>query len=61
MKVELKGNDLVITIPANLTDPSPSASGKSLVVASTQGNVTLPDVQVKGKNLTIGLNAYIKA
>lgn len=61
MKAEIKGNNLVITIPCNIDNPSLSASGKSLVVASTQGNITLPDLQIKGKNLTIGLNAYIKA
>lgn len=57
MKVEIKGKDLVITIPMNAT-PKPSASGKSLVVASTSGNVQT-DLKVGGKNVTIGLNAYI--
>lgn len=57
MKAEIKGKDLVITIPMN-AEPKPSASGKSLVVASTSGNVQT-DLKVKGKNVTIGLNAYI--
>jgi len=61
MKAEIKGNNLVITIPCETNNLRPSASGKTLIVASSQGNVTLPDVQVQGKNLTIGLNAYIKA
>lgn len=57
MKVEIKGKDLVITIPMN-AEPTESKSGKSLVVASTNGNATT-DVKVKGKSLVIGLNAYI--
>lgn len=57
MKVELKGKELVITIPINET-PSPSASGKSLVVATSGGNKQT-EVKVKGKFVTVGLNAYI--
>ena len=38
---------------------APSASGKTLVVASTRGNA-VTDVLVDGKPVTIGLNAYIK-
>lgn len=34
-----------------------SKSGKSVVVASSQGNVTIPTT--KG-NVTIGVNAYVK-
>lgn len=58
MKVEIKGKDLVITIPID-HDPKASASGKTLVVASSRGNKET-DVKVNGKNVTIGLNAYIK-
>ena len=36
MKAEIVGKNLVITVP--LTDPTPSASGKTLVVASSHGN-----------------------
>lgn len=57
MKVEVKGENLVITIPI-INPPSPSASGKTLVVASTRGN-TKTSVLVAGKPVTIGLNAYI--
>jgi hypothetical protein len=39
--------------------PTPSASGKTLVVASTRGNA-VTDVLVDGNPVTIGLNAYIK-
>lgn len=58
MKAEIIDGNLVITIPANTSKPSPSASGKTLIVATTSGNVKTT-VLVSGKPLTIGLNAYI--
>lgn len=57
MTAEIKGGNLIITLPVN-PKPAPSASGKSLVVASTKGN-TVTGVMVDGKPLTIGVNAYI--
>ncbi len=54
----IKGRQLIIT--ADLGEPTESGSGKSLVVASTHGNATFPDVKIAGKPLTVGLNAYIK-
>jgi hypothetical protein len=57
MKTEIINGNLVITIP--MQAPTPSASGKTLVVATTSGNKET-DVKVDGKNVTIGLNAYIK-
>lgn len=57
MNVEIKDNKLIIEI--DLEKPTPSSSGKTLVVASTRGNV-VTKVQVDGKPVTIGLNAYIK-
>lgn len=57
MTATIQGNDLVVTIPLN--SPRPSASGKTLVVATSGGNV-VTGAQVNGKNVTIGLNAYIK-
>ena len=57
MKVEIKDNKLLIEI--DLEKPTPSSSGKTLVVASTRGNV-VTDAKVDGKPVTIGLNAYIK-
>ena len=59
IKAEIIRGELVIKIPVS-DPPVPSASGKSLVVASTRGNITLTDVIVDGKPLTLGLNAYIK-
>ena len=57
MTVEIKGNRLCIEI--DLETPTPSSSGKTLVVASTRGN-TVTTAEVDGKPITIGLNAYIK-
>jgi hypothetical protein len=56
MKVEIKDGNLIVTIPTQT--PTPSASGKTLVVASTRGNVKT-GCMVAGKEVTIGLNAYI--
>ena len=57
MKVEIKDNKLFIEI--DLQKPTPSSSGKTLVVASTHGN-TVTTAMVDGKPVIIGLNAYIK-
>lgn len=57
MTVEIKGNKLCIEI--DLEAPTPSASGKTLVVASTRGN-TVTSAEVDGKPVIIGLNAYVK-
>lgn len=57
MKATIKDGKLIIEI--ELETPTPSASGKTLVVASTRGNVTTA-VTVNGKPVIIGLNAYIR-
>lgn len=57
MIASIKDNTLHIAIP--LQAPRPSSSGKTLVVATTGGNVTTT-ATVEGKPVTIGLNAYIK-
>ena len=49
-----------LTLVLDLQEPSPSASGKTLVIATTHGNVPT-DVQVMGKPVTVGVNAYIRA
>lgn len=58
MKFEIKGDNLVLTIPINQIDPPESKSGKTLVVASTRGNVHT-NLEVLGQPVTIGFNAYI--
>ena len=55
--VTIKDNRLVISIP--MQTPSPSASGKTLLVASTRGPFH-STVEVEGKAVTISVNAYIK-
>ena len=58
---ELKNGKLVITIDvtaASLKAAKPSATGKTLIVASSQGNK--PIEIGGGKSVTIGVNAYIK-
>jgi hypothetical protein len=59
MKAEIKGGNLILTLPLS-ESPAPSKSGKTLVVASTRGNQET-QVQVKGKNIVVGVNAYIYA
>ena len=46
---------LVVEAPVSLR---PSKSGKTTLVASSNGN-TKTDVEINGKPVTIGLNAYI--
>lgn len=58
MKARIENGVLIVELEIN-KQPVPSASGKTLVVASTRGNIST-DVMVEGKPLTIGLNAYIK-
>ncbi len=57
MTVKIEGGHLLVKIP--LKEPTASKSGKTLVVASTQGNVVCEGAKVNGKSVTIGLNAYI--
>ena len=57
MKVEVKDGKLLVEI--DLQEPTPSASGKTLVVATTHGNQTTT-VMYEGQPITIGLNAYIR-
>ena len=57
MKVEIIGNDLVITAPIRKV---PSKSGKSILVASSGGNKPTAAI-IDGKNIVVGLNCYIAA
>ena len=59
MQAEIdSNNNLVIRIP--LEKPTLSSTGKTLVVASSRGNVKTA-VLIDGKPVTVGLNAYISA
>ena len=48
-----------LVIEIDLEEPRPSASGKTLVVASTHGN-QVTAAQVNGQPVVVGLNAYIR-
>lgn len=57
MNAEIKGKNLVITLPFN-PKGTVSGSGKSNVHATTRGNKSLDVAGVPGGVLTIGINAY---
>ena len=57
MKVTIKDNILHIEIP--LHAPRPSSSGKTLTVASSNGNKPT-EATVNGQPVIVGVNAYIK-
>ena len=57
MKTTIKDNTLHIEIP--LHTPRPSASGKTLTVASSNGNQPT-EARVNGLPVVVGVNAYIK-
>jgi hypothetical protein len=48
---------LVIRVPLNPT-PTRSSSGKTLVVASSRGNKQT-ELEIEGKPVVVGVNAYI--
>jgi hypothetical protein len=58
LTVTREGEMLVIRIP--IAKATPSASGKTLVVASTRGNQKT-GLQIDGKDLYLGVNAYVYA
>lgn len=53
VKMEVKGNKLVVEIDLTAQGVK-SASGKSTVIASTKGNVSVPGAD----GLKIGVNCY---
>ena len=55
ISIEVKGDKAIITIDLSHRGGL-SSSGKSVIVASTGGNVPIP-----GTNVILGLNAYVKA
>lgn len=57
LSAKIVGQKLVVEILLNPV-PVTSMTGKSLVVASSHGN-KVTTAQVNGKNVVIGLNAYI--
>ena len=54
--VELTVEGTILTIKVDLSkDFGPSSSGKTTIIASTEGNISIPDREEK-----IGLNIYKK-
>lgn len=54
--VEMKIEGNILTIKVDLSkEYGPSSSGKTIIVASTEGNITVPEREEK-----VGLNVYKK-
>lgn len=55
--VEMSMDGNILTIKVDLTKEfGPSSSGKTIIIASTEGNQTIPEREEK-----VGLNVYRKA
>jgi hypothetical protein len=55
--VEMKVEGNILTIKVDLTkDFGPSSSGKTIIIASTEGNIAIPEKE----EVKIGLNIYKK-
>lgn len=52
VEMTVEGNTLIIKVDLS-RDFGPSKSGKTIIVASTEGNATVPDRKEK-----VGLNVY---
>ena len=52
--LSVEGNILTITVDLS-KECGPSSSGKTIIIASTEGNVSVPDREEK-----VGLNVYRK-
>ena len=55
VKLDLKGDELTITIDLK-KDFGPSSSGKNIIIASTEGNQSIPGKEDEG--IKLGLNVY---
>jgi hypothetical protein len=56
MKSRIENGNLIIELP--IEKPRPSASGRTIVVATTRG-VKLTSVLLKGRKISINANAFI--
>jgi hypothetical protein len=54
VEMSIAGNILTITVDLS-KEFGPSASGKTIIIASTEGNISVPDREEK-----VGLNVYRK-
>ena len=55
--LRIEGRAVIITLP--IEGPTPSASGKSMVLASTRGNLTT-STEWEGRAIVMGVNVYFK-
>ena len=58
METKIEDGFLILKLP--LQQPTPSSTGKTLVVASSYGNQPTTAV-LNGKPVIVGVNAYVKA
>lgn len=58
VSAKIEGDELVIRLPLNPA-PIPSATGKTLVVASSRGNKPTT-ATIHGQPIVVGVNAYIQ-
>ena len=55
--IEMSVDGTILTVKVDLSKEfGPSASGKTIIIASTEGNIAIPDDEEK----KIGLNIYKK-
>jgi len=55
--IEMKLEGDILTIKVDVTKEfGPSSSGKTIIIASTEGNISIPDKEA----VKIGLNVYRK-
>ncbi|MDI6789498.1 MAG: hypothetical protein QME44_02250 [Thermodesulfobacteriota bacterium] len=55
VEMKIDGNILTITVDLSM-EFGPSSSGKTIIIASTEGNVSVPGAEDK----KVGLNVYRK-
>lgn len=55
--VEMKLEENILTVKVDITKEfGPSSSGKTIIIASTEGNISIPEKD----EIKIGLNVYKK-
>lgn len=58
-QVSIDEKKKTLTIVLDLQEPERSASGKTMVIATTRGNQTT-EARFQGRPITVGVNAYYK-
>ena len=55
--IEMKVEDNILIIKVDLTKEfGPSSSGKTIIISSTEGNISIPEKE----DIKVGLNVYKK-